>query len=205
MTEPVPVHGRRKAFVDSLHQFESDARSKNRKRAAEARQALARMRRIFSGPRQQAEALEYVFKHDPPQSEQDVWLLVAGLFALNPRQPRAGTHRRSMGASMGELKARTGAAADRRFVQLLARDRDGLAHHLRQTVRLLASHDIRVDHHRLLGDLVVLLGESSSDESHRVRLKWARDYHLPVTRSTAPGTDAAEPVPEPEAALGDQT
>ncbi|MFC5059731.1 type I-E CRISPR-associated protein Cse2/CasB [Saccharothrix xinjiangensis] len=180
------VRDRRQAFVDSLYARERGTRSKNPRYAGECRQALARMRRMFSGARQQADAFEYVFPHDPPRSEQEVWLLVAGLFALNPQPPRSRKGRRTLGASMGELKARTGATADRRFTQLLARDRDALPHHLRQTIRLLASHDIPVDHHQLLDDLIVLLGDDyRGDHAHQIRLYWAREYHVPLKNGRA--------------------
>ncbi|TQM78178.1 CRISPR system Cascade subunit CasB [Saccharothrix saharensis] len=200
MTEPMTVRDRRQAFVDNLYARERGTRSKNPKYAGDCRQALARMRRMFSGTRQQTEAFEYVFPYDPPQAEQDTWLLVAGLFALNPQPPRSRKGRRTFGASMGELKAKTGTAADRRFTQLLARDRDALSHHLRQTVRLLASHGIPIDHHQLLDDLVVLLGENyRGDHAHQIRLNWARDYHVPARngRSTEAVADNDDEEPEP--------
>ncbi|WP_433270614.1 type I-E CRISPR-associated protein Cse2/CasB [Actinosynnema sp. CS-041913] len=192
MTEPMSLPDRRRAFVDSLYARERGTRSKNTKHAGECRQALARMRRMFSGARQQADAFEYVFPYDPPQAEQDAWLLVAGLFALNPQPPRSRKGRRTFGASMGELRAKTGSNADRRFTQLLARDPDALSHHLRQAIRLLASHDIPVDHHQLLDDLVVLLGDDHrGDRAHRIRLDWAREYHVPLANGR-PGDPAAD-------------
>ncbi|MFD1146007.1 type I-E CRISPR-associated protein Cse2/CasB [Saccharothrix hoggarensis] len=188
---------RRRTFVNYLHGLHYWASSDNPKRAGEARQALARLRRIFSGSRQQADAYEYVFPHDPPHDEQDTWLLVAGLFALHPQRRRAkDARRRSLGASMGELEAARGPAVTRRFTQLLARDRDALPHNLRQTVRLLSSHDIRVDFDQLLDDLVVLLGDDDqADQAHRVRLRWAGEFHRPPTTNTPQDkrTSADEP------------
>ncbi|MEV0680107.1 type I-E CRISPR-associated protein Cse2/CasB [Actinosynnema sp. NPDC050436] len=193
------VPDRRRAFVDGLYALERGTRSKNTKHTGECRQALARMRRSFSGPRQQAEAFEYVFPYDPPRAEQDAWLLVAGLFALNPQPPRSKKGRRTFGASMGELKAKTGSNADRRFAQLLARDPVALSHHIRQTIRLLASHDIAVDHYLLLDDLVVLLGDDHrGDRAHRIRLDWAREFHIPPAngRPGAAGTTDTDDQPE---------
>lgn len=182
------LHERRGKFTAYLYDLHRQANSNDPRRAAEARQALARLRRAFSGPRHQAEAYEYVFRHDPPVSEQETWLLIAGLFALHP-QPRRQAHRRSLGGSMGELEALRGGAASRRFTQLLARDRDSLPHHLRQTIRLLVSHDISVDFDQLLDDLVVLLGDRyRGSEAHSVRLRWAREFHRPHKRAAGQDT-----------------
>ncbi|KOV83198.1 hypothetical protein ADL03_21265 [Nocardia sp. NRRL S-836] len=157
-------------------------------RVSQARQVLARLRRSFSGPRQQAEAYDIVFAHNPPESEQEVWLLVAGLFALHP-QPRRNT--RSLGASMGKLATQRGASVNRRFTQLLARDRAALAHQLRQTIRLLDSEDVPVDYDELLTDLVTLLGDRyRDDEAQRIRLRWAREFHYrPAPRESTEDHD----------------
>ncbi|KAA2246402.1 type I-E CRISPR-associated protein Cse2/CasB [Solihabitans fulvus] len=187
---------RRRRFVSYLYGLHNGLGSGNTKRASESRQALARLRRMFSGPRQEAEAYEYVFPHDPPQSEQEVWLLVGGLFALHPQSRRGPTRRSSLGGSMGELEATRGSAATRRFTQLLGRDRDALAHHLRQTLRLLAANEISVDFDQLLQDLVVLLGDRyREDEAHRVRLRWAREFHRPPTSQAARTDEPAEQSP----------
>jgi CRISPR system Cascade subunit CasB len=190
-----PLRERRRAFVDSLYRLHTGLSSSNQHQAAVSRQALARLRRSLTGSRHQVEAYEYVFAHDPPEREQDIWLLVAGLFALNPQpKPRTGPGR-SIGASMGELNA-TRPTATRHFTQLLAREHDALPHHLRQTVRLLATHPISIDYAQLLDDLVVLLSTSTSDTAHRTRLRWARDFHRPHrpgTNDATTDTSAADP------------
>lgn len=174
---------RRGKFTNYLYDLHRQATSNDVRRAGEARQALARLRRAFPGPCYEAEAHEYVFPHDPPVSEQETWLLIAGLFALHP-QPRRPAHRRSLGGSMGELEVLRGGAASRRFTQLLARDRDSLPHHLRQAIRSLMCHGIGVDFDQLLDDLVVLLGDRyRGSEAHSVRLRWARDFHRPHKRA----------------------
>ncbi|GAA3463386.1 type I-E CRISPR-associated protein Cse2/CasB [Saccharothrix longispora] len=187
---------RRRAFTGYLYGLHQGLSSDNGAKAAESRRVLARLRRTFSGPRQEAEAYEYVFKHDPPHSEEEAWLLLAGLFALHPQPRRDPSRRGSLGGSMGELEARRGFAATRRFTDLVARDRDGLPHHLRQTIRLLASHDITVNYDQLLDDLVILLGDDHREQhAHSVRLRWAREFHRPspeqVARTTTGTTDTA--------------
>ncbi|TVT22899.1 type I-E CRISPR-associated protein Cse2/CasB, partial [Amycolatopsis rhizosphaerae] len=81
--QPASGKSRRRPFVDSLyryhHALDSDTHD-----AAEARRVLARLRRSFAGPRQEADAYDAVFPYNPPEDEQDVWLLLAGLFALHP-------------------------------------------------------------------------------------------------------------------------
>ncbi|GAA3868754.1 type I-E CRISPR-associated protein Cse2/CasB [Saccharothrix violaceirubra] len=180
MTEP-SLKDRRRAFTSYLYGLYHGLTSRDPVRAAESRRVLARLRRMFSGPRQEADAYEFVFAQDPPRAEEEVWLLVAGLFALHPQPRRHASRRDSLGGSMADLLAQRGFAATRRFADLVARDRDGLPHHLRQTIRLLASHDIRVDYDRLLDDLVVLLAADREEDARRVRLRWAREFHRPAT------------------------
>lgn len=183
-----PIVARRRAFTNYLYRLHSGLSSPIPQHVSESRQALARLRRGFSGPRQQAEAYNIVFAHDPPESEQEVWLLVAGLFALHP-QPRR--HARSLGASMGKLATLRGSSVTRRFTQLLARDRDALAHQLRQTIRLLDTENVPVDYDQLLDDLVVLLGDRyRDDDAQRIRLRWAREYHRPAPRESIEDSDA---------------
>lgn len=166
---------RRRAFVNYLYGLRAGLDSANPRRAAESRQALARLRRSFAGPRQEAEAYDLVFAHDPPQAEQHVWLLVAGLFALHPlHRPR-----RSLGAAMSVLTQRRGESVNRRFVQLVSVDRPGLPHYLRQAVQLLRTESVPLDYEQLLTDLLKLLRDNSpDDDAYRVRLGWARDFHL---------------------------
>jgi CRISPR system Cascade subunit CasB len=166
---------RRQAFTAHLYRLNSALSSPLPHRVAEARQVLARLRRSFAGARQQAEAYDIIFAHNPPEAEQEIWLLIAGLFALHP-QPRRNT--RSLGASMGKLASVRGESVARRFTQLIARDRAALAHQLRQVIRLLDTENVPVDYDQLLGDLVVLLGDRyRGDEAQRIRLRWAREFH----------------------------
>lgn len=175
--EPDTPRQRRRLFVDSLYRCHA-ALGGERRRAAEARRVLARLRRSFAGPRQEAEAYDVVFQYNPPESEQEIWLLLAGLFALHPQPRPSGDKRGSLGSAMRELAKRRGTSADRRFQQLLAADRNALPHYLRQAVQLLRTDNVALDYDRLLEDLITVLGPQSRDiDGRRTRLRWARDYH----------------------------
>ncbi|MFY1681638.1 type I-E CRISPR-associated protein Cse2/CasB [Micromonospora sp. WMMD730] len=184
---------RRDAFVRGLYGLHYAVTSDNPRRSGDARRSLARLRRSFSGGQQEAEAYDVVFPYEPPEREQRVWLLIAGLFALHPH---GNTVRgRSLGTAMRDLVEKRPSAA-RRFTQLLSVDEAALPHYLRQAVQLLRSGDVAIDFHRMLTDLVDMQG--SAEETHRVRLRWARDYHRPkrtpkVISSTDP--EPAEDVP----------
>lgn len=185
---------RRHEFVTYLYGLCAGLGSANSRRAAESRQALARLRRSFAGPRQEAEAYDVVFAHDPPQAEQEVWLLVAGLFALHPLHRPSGP-RRSLGAAMSVLVQRRGESVNRRFVQLVSVDRHGLPHYLRQTVQLLRTESVPLDYEKLLTDLLDVLCDNSRDEAaYRVRLNWARDFHIRPRPERPRDTDDASTV-----------
>jgi CRISPR system Cascade subunit CasB len=182
MTDPVVVQ--RHEYVKHLHSLEAALRSKNPQRVAESRRMLACLRHSFVEGRQ-IQAYEIVFRNNPPwnEAEQDTWLLVGGLFALHPLVWRANKGPRSLGASLGMLDKKLGSpSVSRRFSQLLARDKQTLPHHLRQAIRLLSAHDVPVHYGQLLDDLVVLLGNDyRGDRASKVRMKWAREYHMPVS------------------------
>lgn len=196
---PDPLVVRRDAYVKHLYGLEDDLRSGNGRRASGARRTLAHLRHSFAEGRQHL-AYETVFRQEAPDgAEAEIWLLVGGLFALHPLSRRGGGGPRTLGASLGRLRRKTDSpAVDRRLLQLLARDRQTLPHHLRQTIRLLSAHDVPIHYGRLLDDLVVLLGEDHrGDRASRVRLRWAQEYYMPVSALTAeepgePSTDLPE-------------
>jgi CRISPR system Cascade subunit CasB len=178
-----PHSERRYAFVKDLHVLHAAAESGNAARQAASRRTLAGLRRGLVTGQPQLDAHEIVFRHDPPDSELEVWLLIAGLFATNPHRTLAQC---SLGTSMRALQELRGDSATRRFDQLLQIDRAALPHHLRQIIRLLASDNIPINYAGLLDDLVLLLGDNRRDQAaHRVRLRWARDFHTaPTTKTT---------------------
>lgn len=187
--EPIrSVDERRRAFVQELYGLHRALTSENPQRSGEARRALARLRRSFAGPAQQAEVYDIVFPHDPPQAEQELWLLVAGLFALHPHGNTAKG--RTVGGAMRLLAAER-VSAQRRFTQLLSVDVRHLPYYLRQMIQLLRSGDVAIDYLRLLTDLVLI--NSGREATHKVRLRWARDYYrqrVPNNRSS--GIDDAD-------------
>ncbi|MDI5982162.1 type I-E CRISPR-associated protein Cse2/CasB [Amycolatopsis magusensis] len=188
-----PLVDRRHTFINYLHTLHSALNSSIAHRQSESRRTLARLRRSLTGPRQEADAYKFVFQHEPPESEQDAWILIAGLFSLHPQSRGQGARHSTLGGSMGALAALRGTSASRRFEQLLALDRSALPHHLRQTIRLLATHDIPVDFARLLDDVIILTGSRYTDEQARaVRLRWARDYHRPPRATPAANSNDTE-------------
>ncbi len=185
------VDERRRAFVQELYGLHWALTSENPKRSGDARRALARLRRSFAGPAQQAEAYDIVFPHEPPQAEQELWLLVGGLFALHPHGNTAKG--RTVGGAM-RLLAEERVSARRRFTQLLSVEARHLPYYLRQAIQLLRSGDVAIDYHRLLTDLVQI----NSKSPQKVRLRWARDYYRPRIPDNRPSGNndavgAAEP------------
>lgn len=109
---------------------------------------------------------------------EEIYFLVATLFPWNDLPSLGG----NLGHSMALLRSKTGSEAlDRRMTVLLDADFDDspsgalqpgeLGFRLRQTVKLLASHDIGVDWRRLLEDLL-----SWSHPERWVQKNWARAY-----------------------------
>ncbi|GAA2998546.1 type I-E CRISPR-associated protein Cse2/CasB [Actinokineospora diospyrosa] len=190
--EPETPEGR---FIGILFGLHHGLNSSNRHEVARARRNLAALRHSLVEDRR-ALAYPVVFAKDMPSSptEEKVWLLVGGLFALNPNATIGDRHPRTLGASMGAL-ARQGnpGAVERRFTQLLGRDQHSLPHSLRQVLRQLGDHGVAVHYGQLLTDLRILLGPNPrGDAAGRVRLSWARDYHRPLPHLDATNTDEPE-------------
>jgi CRISPR system Cascade subunit CasB len=171
----------RQKFVTYLYRVHRSLDGTNKHAAADSRAVLARLRRSFAGQRQQADGYLIVFDFDPPEDEQQVWLLTGGLFALHPRPSPAGPERgRSVGAALGTLARENNVAAERRFRQLIAVEGDGLAYYLRQAVQLLRAGSAGLDYYRLINDLAVLLAADPSgrraERRQDIRVAWIRDF-----------------------------
>lgn len=114
--------------------------------------------------------------------------LVAGLFALNPRQQP----QRSLADALAQaMQARKSDSIERRFITLLSADAESLPTHLRHAVQLLAAGDMGLDFGSLLDDLAVWLDPWRPDERDRVRQRWARDFYRHLAAHDA--VDAAAP------------
>lgn len=194
MTAPAPRQAtadRRREFVTFLYRVQRNLTADNRYAAADSRAILARLRRSFAGPRQQAEAYQIVFDFDPPEHEQHIWLLAGGLFALHPRPRPAGSERgMSIGAAIGALAGTGAVSASRRFTQLISVDQHAFAYYLRQAVQLLRGGRVGLDYYRLLDELAVLLAEDKTDRhaqrAQDIRIAWIRDFHRNSSRQATP-------------------
>lgn len=184
MSAPVPVEQRREEFIAHLYRLHYHLTSTNPRLQADARRILARLRRSAVGARQEVEAYEIVFAHNPPRAEEKSWLLIAGLFALHPQPFPTGPGSRTIGASMRELESRRGESATKRFLQLVSADSNALPHYLRQAVRLLDSSDVTLNYRRLLQDVHVLLSDDAI-RAQEVRLEWARDFYRQPSSASA--------------------
>lgn len=91
----------------------------------------------------------------------------------------------SMGLLMGRLYMAQDKrpSTEKRFLALLDADRDGLAHHLRQAVTLLATQNLTPDWAQLVSDLLYW--------GDRKRRKWAQDFYGEIYRD-AKKTPAGE-------------
>ena len=192
MTSDASQKTAQQLFVDGLRQFGAAANSADRQRSAKARAQLAKLRRGFAGDRYVSEALAVVYAYNPPQGEEELWLLIGALFATHPRDQRGFG---SLGQSYGQLLQENGGragAAERRFAQLVAVEGIALRHYLRQAVQLLASFDVPLDYYRLLMDLRVLLADASgikaAEMRQRIRLEWLKDFHRARATTSRPGS-----------------
>ena len=141
-----------------------------------ARADLARLRRCAGRPLSECpEAFQLFYRLLPyplrgRDRDEELYFLVATLFALNPRSSSA----RDFGATMAALAVSRGAGRegiDRRMAVLLDAPLEDLGFRLRQLVTLAASSDIGVNWRTLLGDLLWW-----DHPARRVQRRWARSY-----------------------------
>lgn len=166
---------------------------------------LAGLRRSLGGDERGAYWLEGLSVRsgygEAKAHEKEALGLVAGLYALKPpirddeeegqeaepEQAEAKAPAPSIGVLMGRLYTAQGArpSTEKRFLALLDADRDGLPHHLRQAVTLLATENLTPDWTQLVGDLLYW--------GDRVRRRWARDFYGEIyrdARKTPAGADS---------------
>ncbi len=139
---------------------------------AENRAMLAALRRgLGADPGEAPGMFPYVvprIRKEANKREESDMFMIAALFALHPSSTRFG----NMGEHMRKLDPkREDDATERRFVQLLRMRRDTLEPRLRQQISILASKDIAVNWHQLIGDL------GYWDHPNRyVQRRWAQGF-----------------------------
>jgi CRISPR system Cascade subunit CasB len=150
----------------------------------EDRAALAALRRGLGKPPGRAPEMyrhvEPLLPRDMSRDRMDAFYLIAALFAWHqrdwtrsddPKQPRD----RDLGASFATIRDSSDAShadsSEKRFTALLSCRREELPVHLRQTVGLLLSKEVRIDWTKLLLDV-----QRWHSPDHRVQRQWARSY-----------------------------
>ena len=141
--------------------------------------AMAALRRgLTERPGDAVEMYPYVARWasgEPTRWREDIYYLVASLFALHPSNWSAEDGRifTNFGASFARMATRDAFdSVERRFCLLLGAGRDDLHLHLRHAVRLLKARDVPVDWERLLDDLA-----RWDDHGGRVWRDWARAFY----------------------------
>ncbi|WP_197319946.1 type I-E CRISPR-associated protein Cse2/CasB [Saccharomonospora sp. NB11] len=172
MTEP--LDDRRTKFIKRLYAL-GDTLERDNGGAPHARQLLAQLRRSLTHGYQPA-AWNLVHEYDPPEPEEQTWVLVAGLFASHPSPLTPLSARLKLGAALQATGDH--GATERRLQQLISVGPGSIDHYVRQAVRLIRAHQVPIDYQRLLNDLIVLRVEPlNSPRSHQIRMQWARDFH----------------------------
>lgn len=128
----------------------------------------------------------FVKRESHPDSPQRLALyLVAGLYAKHAK-PGPRSLASSLAYLMRQQGKDRGRGIEKRFVALLGVEADGLPHHLRQIVSLLAADGVDLDYATLLDDLSFLLNTRLDPERRdQIRQRWARDFY----RTLAPIAD----------------
>jgi CRISPR system Cascade subunit CasB len=167
---------RNERFIEYLHGLRED------------RGALAALRRGSGDiPATVVSVYPHVFRFLPREAsewEVDAFCTVASLFALHPAEGGEG---RSVGEALRLVAEKTGSTSvEQRFVALLECHREDLPEHLRQAISLVRSHEVPIDHLKLLEDV---LGWDWPSRS--VQRQWARDYY--ATASNEADKEEEEP------------
>lgn len=166
----------------------------------EDRAALAALRRgLGRPPGSVPELCRYVVPWAPtdgPSWHEDIYYLVAALFALHQGSwpPGVAQGPTNLGASFRRLaETSRSESVEKRFVALLSVHPDDLPAHLRHAVSLLKAHDVPVDWAQLLHDL-----RDWGHEDRFVQRDWARAFWV-----TAPAD--GQPTQPALTAAGDAT
>jgi len=159
--------------------------------------ALAHLRRSLSfDPGCYIPAFPYVErfvavgKH-PQDAARRALYLVAGLFAMHPKQGS-----KSLAAAFGALmRERESASIEQRFIALLGADAQNLPDYLRQIVSLLKADEKALDYAALIGDLNCWLNPHADQQwRDQIRQRWARDFYRAVTEAPAHADTPSESI-----------
>lgn len=136
------------------------------------RGALAALRRgLGRPPGTAAEMYRYVEPFLPQKRspvQENVYYLVAALFALHPKSSAIG----NFGTHMAQARSEGGEdALERRFTALLAAHPDDLPDYLRQAVSFLKSKEVPINWNQLFWDL-----QNWDNEDRRVQKQWANAF-----------------------------
>lgn len=148
-------------------------------RLADDRAALAELRRgLGRAPGEAPGMFPYVIPFAASAYDEDIYYLIASLFALHPGEARSGNmgdHLRAYAQTVGDDSATT-----RRFTQLMRHRRATLAIPLRQHVSMLKSKEISVNWHQLMWDL-----HWWEHEERFIQKRWASAYWKPESAKSA--------------------
>jgi CRISPR system Cascade subunit CasB len=161
-----PEKSRTESFITYLNELERK----------EDRAALAALRRsLGKSPGEAANAHRHILRFNPPHYEEKAWYLVAGLFALHPKDWSRAEGKEgatNFGASFARLNHLSESGSlEKRFVALLNSHEDDLSEHLRHAVSLLKTRDIPVNWLQLLRDL-----RNWNHANRFVQRQWARAF-----------------------------
>jgi CRISPR system Cascade subunit CasB len=139
------------------------------------RRALAALRRSLAmWPKSPAEAVRVVAPFLPQQAtgwREDVYYLIAALFALHPCLSTQEAYGPSLGKALRQASGDGGLGPERRLVALLSCKSEDLPNHLRHAVSYLRARDVSIDYRQLMRDL------SWWDAVEvDVQRRWGRDF-----------------------------
>lgn len=133
---------------------------------------------------------------DAPSTHELAATSALSIFALHQQSNRnASMHRRDDEHRFGRaahtlmLRGDSGGVARRMQALIRAGSLDAVLEHLRAMVTLLRSDEIPLDYAQLAVDLQEV---QRPDRIHRVRERWSRDFHRPLTRREDTPTDSTD-------------
>ena len=152
----------------------------------EDRGALAVLRRAASAePGCSADSFPHVLPWVPEDArrngDEDLYFLVATLFAIHPDHRETGNFGATMWRTATDGGAEPNPSADLRFRRILEANRSDLPDLMRQAVRMAAtrSSSVAIDYDLLLTQL-----QSWDHPTRWVQRKWARSYWSPNDESS---------------------